>query len=315
MEEDANPAQQDPKRFPTELSKWAAYPKKAKRMATAGRDDGDPEDDKIKAGPGEAKAVSAYSPSQSTFDVMNATVKAINMINGKKHAEGGMNLGGNLGGFISSDDFIMDGHHRWIATAMVDPAAPVSGYVAQYPGAQLIPVLNAITVGLLGITKGNPGKGSKEDFNAPNIKNILLKLMKDGIPGKFKKSAGYVQQAVKTHSQGLEGEQGAAAVAEKFAAGVQALDFTTPEGAPDRIEMPVIDDKKKENAMKITLQALNQGWVDVNQDPEQKGAEGAEQELRGPEQGTLNLEEERLLKKVTEGLRRRRVRFAVKRKK
>ena len=44
--------------------------------------------------------------------------------------------------FYSKDGFIMDGHHRWVATAMVNPAAQVGGYLVAYPGAQLIAILN-----------------------------------------------------------------------------------------------------------------------------------------------------------------------------
>ena len=41
--------------------------------------------------------------------------------------------GGDLGAFISSDNHIMDGHHRWVATAMVDPSAQIGGYGVDFP--------------------------------------------------------------------------------------------------------------------------------------------------------------------------------------
>ena len=33
--------------------------------------------------------------------------------------------GGNLGSMVSSDDHILDGHHRWAATLLADPKAKI----------------------------------------------------------------------------------------------------------------------------------------------------------------------------------------------
>ena len=41
--------------------------------------------------------------------------------------------GGNLGAFISNDKRIMDGHHRWISSYMVDPNAEIGGYAVNFP--------------------------------------------------------------------------------------------------------------------------------------------------------------------------------------
>ena len=141
----------DPKRFPLKLSQVAKDPEDAKRDVTKGREDGNAKDDVINVKPNATFPVSQLKPSQTTMKISNALGMAISMILGK------MPTGGNLGGFISSDNHIMDGHHRWVATAVVNPGAKVGGYAVDFPGTDLIRILNAITVGKLGITQGKEG--------------------------------------------------------------------------------------------------------------------------------------------------------------
>ena len=171
--------------MPVNLSQYAKSPEQAKKLATTGDDDGNLEDDKIDSTPNPAVApVTKLKPSQKSMNIPKAMGMALSMISGKMGSDGPiaepMTAGGDLGAFISNDNFIMDGHHRWIATGMVDPSKSVGGYSVAMPGTELIKILNAITVGRLGIKKGKPGTGGFEQFKAAPIKAELQNLLSKG---------------------------------------------------------------------------------------------------------------------------------------
>ena len=254
VNEKADPGKLDPERFPTKLSSVAQNPKDAQLDTTKGATDQSREDDTIAVTPNFTAPVSQLKPSQSTMKISNAMGMALSMLLGK------MPLGGNLGGFISSDNHIMDGHHRWVATAMVDPTKEVGGYLVDFPGSKLIPILNGITVGRLGITQGKEGSGSFDQFAEEPIRKTLAALMQSG--SKFL-SAEEVQAAVKKFT-GKEGREGLELATRKFVDNISNLTFEVPAGAPERIDMPVIDNKRVKDADKIAAKALAQGEVDVN---------------------------------------------------
>jgi len=255
LKEKANPAGVDPNRFPTKLSQVKADPEDAKRDATSGTADGTQPDDVIGVTPNYTAPVAQLKPSQSSMNIAKALAQALSMLDGR------MPTGGDLGAFISSDSHIMDGHHRWVATAMVDPSKEVGGYLVDFPGTQLIAILNAITVGRLGNPDGKAGKGGFEQFRPEPILRQLMEYYQDGIPGKFPWSPEEVRQTVHEHGGG-EGEQAIRALAGRFAKNVTALKFEVPPGAPARPDMPVIDGKE---AIKTAVGALAGGEVDVNE--------------------------------------------------
>ena len=259
INEDADPRKLDPKRFPTKLSVVAQNPKDAQADVSLGVKDADPsgEDDKIPVN-GATFKVSELGPSQSTMRVGQAVGMALQAILAGK-------AGGNLGAFISSDKRIMDGHHRWISSYMVDPNAKIGGYAVNFPAAQLIPVLNAITVGKVGRLQGKEGSGSFSDFNAQGIAAILTDLYQKG--NKFM-SVDKVRQAIAKFS-GTEGEEGIQIAAQKMADNLSTATMNTPEGAPERIDMPVIDKKDIRNAIGL----LQKGFVDVNPPYADRGGE------------------------------------------
>ena len=257
INEDADPAKLDPKRFPTQLSVVAQNPKDAQKDATMGGQDAVPDgsDDKIGVNGG-TWSVSELGPSQSTMNVAKAVGMAVgHILKGK--------AGGQLGAFISSDGRIMDGHHRWISSYMVDPQAKIGGYAVNFPAKQLIPVLNAITVGKVGRVEGKPGKGSFEDFNAGGIQKQLAGLWQNGIPSFGPESpaipAENIQAALQKWS-GTEGQPAITASAKKMADNLSTATMSTPDGAPERIDMPVIDKKDIRNAIGL----LQKGMVDAN---------------------------------------------------
>ena len=249
LKEVADPAAMDPERFPTKLSDVAADVPDAQDDVSDGVEDGDAADDIINVKPN-SWSVSKLGPSQSTMNVQKAVGMAVGMIIKGK-------AGGKLGAFISKDGRIMDGHHRWISSYMVDPGAEVGGYAVNYPAAQLIPVLNAITVGKIGRMTGKEGKGSFDDFNPVKIGEQLLDLYKNG--NKFT-TPEQAQAAIKKFS-GADGTTGIKLAAQKMADNLKTANFTTPEGAPERIDMPVIDKEHVENAIAL----LQKGYVDVNE--------------------------------------------------
>ena len=96
----------DPNEFPLKLSDVAADPEDAKADVTKRKQDGDAKDDVINVKPNATFPTSQLKPSQTSMKISNAMGMALSMILGK------MPTGGNLGGFISNDNHIMDGHHR-----------------------------------------------------------------------------------------------------------------------------------------------------------------------------------------------------------
>ena len=245
----------DPNEFPLKLSDVAADPEQAKQNVTKGTEDGDATDDVIDVKPNATFPTSKLKPSQTSMKISNAMGMALSMILGK------MPTGGNLGGFISSDNHIMDGHHRWVATAMVDPSKEVGGYLVDFPGADLIRLLNAITVGKLGIMQGKDASGSFDQFQEEPVRQELTRLAKEG--SEFLKPAD-VMKALKEFT-GQDGEGALEAAVQKFVANLSTLTFETPQGAPDRIDMPVIDPGKVKDADKIASKALSQGEIDWNE--------------------------------------------------
>ena len=153
--------------MPLPLSQVAKNPKAAKARVTMGLKDGDPADDKIQVKPGATFPVNKLKPSQTSMNIGKALAQALAMISGD------MDTGGDLGAFISSDNHIMDGHHRWVATAMVDPSKEVGGFQVAMPGIPLIKILNAITVGALGQQEGKKGTGGFEQFQEGPIQASL----------------------------------------------------------------------------------------------------------------------------------------------
>ena len=245
----------DPNEFPLKLSDVAADPEDAKADVTKGTKDGDPKDDVIDVKPNATFPSSQLKPSQTSMKISNAMGMALSMILGK------MPTGGNLGGFISNDNHIMDGHHRWVATAMVDPSKEVGGYLVDFPGADLIRLLNAITVGKLGIMQGKEGSGSFDQFKEEPVRQELTRLAKEG--SEFLKPEEVMQALEKFTKQ--KGEAALEAAVKKFAENLSQLTFETPAGAPDRIDMPVIDPGKVKDADKIAMQALKGGEIDWNE--------------------------------------------------
>lgn len=256
LTEKADPDKVDPKRFPTKLSD--VHPKNSKFVTRSGTKDGTEDDDTVGVTPGKTFPVNKLNPSQSSMNIGKALAQALAMI------QGDMNLGGDLGAFISNDGHIMDGHHRWIATTMVDPTKEVGGFLVDFPSDQLIAALNAITKGRLGIQKGKPATGGFKQFEEAPIRQQLQTYLAKGIPGKFPKTPEYVQQALEKFT-GQDGEGALNAAVAAFVKNLQTVKpFKLPSSAPTRPNMPVIDPDMVPGALKTAINALTKGELDLN---------------------------------------------------
>ena len=267
LDEKANPDAVDPKRFPLKLSD--VDPGAAEIAVSHGHSkyDQNPTDDEINVEykPSGVAAVQDLSPSQSSMNIGKAMTFVLHMIDPTSKME----PGGDLGAFISKDKYIMDGHHRWIATAMVDPSKSVGGYDVDFPGEQLVAVLNAMTKGQFKVMKGKPATGGFEQFKEKPIRDMLTTMAKGGIsqdtvPDTFKGWQGRTPEQVMKLLQDWTGKQGEDAVESavtKMVNNLGGINMSTPSWAPERPDMPVIDEPDIEAAVK----ALDKGHVDVNE--------------------------------------------------
>ena len=261
LNEKADPSKVEDDRFPMNLSSVDA--EFAKRAVNT-----EPSKEDTIPVTGASEPVQKLKPSQSSMNIDKAMAQAIAMI------QGDMDLGGNINAFISNDDHIMDGHHRWVATAMVDPSKPVGGYKVDFPADKLIAILNAITVGKYGKTQGKAATGGFDQFKPGPVKATLQKYATDGIPGDFPRTPENVMQAIEkfvADNGGEEkGQEAVAAAADMMVDNLSNVKFETPAGAPSREDMPVIDDPQP------AITALTTGEVDVN--PPYQAEPGSDEE-------------------------------------
>ena len=246
-------------RFPLKLS--TVNPKVAKAVTTQGRKDGEESDDVIQVQPNKTFPVAKLKPSQTSMNIDKAMGMAFSMLNQAQGGKG-MNTGGDLGAFISKDGHIMDGHHRWVATAMVDPTKEVGGYLVDFPGKELIKVLNAITVGRL---KQDPGSGKEATGGFEQFQEApVLKQLKSMVT----KGSEYIkpEQALQILEKwtGQKGDAAVQAAGVKFVDNIKSLKFQTPEGSPERPDMPVIDDERMKGSATIAAKAMAGGEIDWN---------------------------------------------------
>ena len=285
--EKADPGKLPKDRFPMKLSQVDMDT--AQRVAQAGDDDGQGEDDIIGVSKG-TMPVSQLKPAQSTMKISNAMGMALAMLRGD------MKPGGDLGGFISQDGHILDGHHRWVATAMVNPEAEVGGFVVDFPASQIIAVLNTITKGLLGITQGKEGSGSFAQFQEEPMKKQLQDFMENGVPGKFPVAPEKIVAQVKQATGIDDPAQARDALVQRFAKNLAGIKFQVPAGAPERVDMPVIDPGLKKGALQIAVNALTKGLVDVN--PPFAGGDQQAAPEGGEEQQAVAESKKNLLKRI-----------------
>ena len=148
LKEDAKPEAVDGRLFPIKLSIAKKQSGISVAASTTGQGDQQQQDDVVKSQQADSIPANQLLPGQSSMDLDKFVGMAIQMFLRIPSPPGGFpkGPGGDLGAIISSDNHIMDGHHRWAATICVNPQAPVGGLKVGMPAAKLIGVLNAWTV-------------------------------------------------------------------------------------------------------------------------------------------------------------------------
>jgi len=115
--------------------------------------DGDGADDMIDVKQNEPIQVASMIPTQQ------------NVLLGKSlaFALGGGFGGQELGAYITGGNEILDGHHRWAGTMIVDPGAGIKGHKVMAPAKEVLPVLTT-----LGNALGRQQKGMEHGDDSKN---------------------------------------------------------------------------------------------------------------------------------------------------
>ncbi len=264
--EKADPNKMDPEKFPQKLSDVVAIADQATELSTSGVPDQDgapADDDAIEyEDKAEIAGVQQLKPSQSSMNIAKALSFALG------HIKSGT-PGGHLGAFVSKDLFIMDGHHRWISSGMVDPEAKIGGYLVDFPGKELVAVLNNLTVGRFGYKKGKDATGGFDQFVEAPIRAQLEEYLengsgsatdKEGNPNPFRLEGSDVQSLIEKFT-GVQGDGAKEAAVKKFVENLSKLTLKTPDWAATREDMPIIEKEDSEEARA----ALAQGEINVNE--------------------------------------------------
>ena len=210
---------------PIPLSK---IPKAAAQSAIdAGQKDDDVKDDTAKFKKSSIPAANLKA-SQTEIIPEKAVGIAIGMILKKGMFK---TIGGDLGAIASSDSYIMDGHHRWAATMLADPKANVDVTFIDLPAQKLVSVLNVITAAKG--RSGNPGSGNIKNFTGNAIGKVIDIFAKKGDGNN---SAEEVIEAVSKIGNG-NFDKGK----EIMMKNADNLPKNIMPGAPERIDMPVVD--------------------------------------------------------------------------
>lgn len=265
--EDADPKKIDSDKFPTKLS--SVDPATAKQLASGGLDDNKKKDD-IAGAKSVSLPAAALKASQTTMDFGKFVGMAIQMMGKLGNFSGG--AGGDLGAIISSDNHIMDGHHRWAATLMVDPQANVGGLRVQLPGEKLVGVLNVWTVAHGG--SGKPSDTELASLTGDSVAEKFKEMASKG--GKFLPSPEEMLAAFK--KEGFDSLDAAAAHVKKN------WDSTTKQRAiqgwmPPKVDMPAIEPEQ----LTQVAADISSGKMDINP-PYSSGDKDKSQEKAGEKQ-------------------------------
>jgi hypothetical protein len=215
----------------------------------AGTKDDKPEDDKVKVNTEAMVAVGGLSPAQKEVIPMKALAFALGYLDNKQP-----NLD-EMEAIVSSDMYIMDGHHRWAAATLVDPKKQVKVAKIEMPANDLITALNVYTKGALNLG-GNKGEGDIDKWKQL-IKQEIEKAFEKGfskengngiLPGgkdnwpMFTGGKGKTAEEVKALFGKVPGANGDVEKGKTLMlANAEQLKTTKLPTAPERIDMPVID--------------------------------------------------------------------------
>ena len=207
-------------------------------FTSKGKMDGDEGDDVVDTKKG-SWAANRLKPSQNAIYLGKSLGMAV----------GGVK-GGDLGSIVSSDNHILDGHHRWAATLLSEPTASIQGIEAKLGIGDLVPVLRALGDAMNNTRRGEPKGGDINIFKA-KTKDAVDALTK----GKNMNPKFYDKEKSIAWLESIGGEKELA----KRLKFIQSQ--TPPSGAPPRNDMPVIDSDKGQEKRAANL--LKKGELDV----------------------------------------------------
>lgn len=241
------------------LSTFKKEPQKAQQIITGGlpeHDKSDPSDDAIPVNNKFSAPANTLNAGQSNMDFDKFITQAIQMFGKIPPFKG---PGGDLGAIISKDNFMMDGHHRWVATMLVNPNANLGGTQVQLPYKTLLGVLNAWTV-----ANNKGGKSATKAFaeiTGEDVKNKIIELCQSGWGGKFPVTPETIKKAF--DQQGLTFEKAAEIAKANWEQ--NADKWSAAADKPPKVEMPVIEDPKGDASPAVADVAnkLSKGEVDV----------------------------------------------------
>ena len=251
--------------------------------------DGDKQDDKVASNDAATVPAASLMPSQNAVFLG----KALGMSMVPK-----LSKGGQLGGVISADNHILDGHHRWAATILrTGGDVDIIGTKVDLPIKQLIPVLRAA-----GDAYGNPRKGEPKggDLNVFSPQALDPKEIKQMVEkGKYMNPEFYNREKLEAHVKSIGGI-GAIVKRVKMmqALGAKSYGGGGVSSAPARDQMPVLEPKK--GNVKNVANRLKKGTIDVA--PPYASLKKSDVSLGGEESG----ERDKRMKKVVSEKRRNR---------
>lgn len=219
------------------LSQMNANPQVAQQVAKGGKpeiDGAPPEDDVIQTQP-ISVAANTLNAGQSNMDEDKFIQQAIQMFGKIPPFKG---PGGDLGAIISNDLYMMDGHHRWVATMLVNPESKLGGTRVMLNYEPLLGILNAWTA----VNQKEPKKATKKfsELTGDGIKARFIELCQTGWGGKYPMAPEAIKQAF--DKQGITFEQAAEIAKTNF--NTYSKKWEEANNRPDKVEMPVIEDAK-----------------------------------------------------------------------
>ena len=253
----------------TDAVPLSAIDKKAAQFANAGggEKDNNADDDKV-AFSTVNKAASELNPSQKEVIPKKAVEFAFSAIMKINPMNDGP--GGDLQAIVSNDWFIMDGHHRWAATFLVDPSAKLQATKIDLPGAALVTALNVVTKGMG--RSGNSGVGDISKFGGKAIEDEIDAILANGYWAQ--KDAAKCKEAFEKWGGSVEEGK------KKMVANATKMPKSLPSWAPKRVDMPVINAPevaavaKKIAAGSVDIKAPYSPEVDKKLNPSGAKSEG-----------------------------------------
>jgi len=188
-------------------------------------------------------------PGQSSMDLDKFIGMAISMAGRMKGFENGP--GGDLGAIISSDSRLMDGHHRWAATLLINPNTQLAGMQIDMPYQQLLGVLNVWTK-----AHGRSGKPATVKLSSITPDMVYNRFKEMAVAGNKFITADQIKQAFAT--QKTDAERLATAARQNWTS-IQPTWGNTDE-LPDKVDMPAIEPDE----LPDVKADLEQGKLDVN---------------------------------------------------